>query len=98
MLYKTATIEFRTRWIKYIYDLQERICTALSEEDGKEKFAKDEWQRAEGKGGGGITRTIANGNVIEKGGVNTSAVYGKVTDKMRTDLRIEGSKWFAALF
>ena len=95
MLYKTATKEFRGRWIEYIYDLQERICTALSEEDGKEIFAKDEWQRAEGKGGGGITRTIANGNVIEKGGVNTSVVYGKVTDKMRTDLKIEGSKWFA---
>lgn len=95
MLYKTATKEFRGRWIEYIYDLQERICTALSEEDGKEIFAKDEWQRAEGKGGGGITRTIANGNVIEKGGVNTSVVHGKVTDKMRTDLRIEGSKWFA---
>ena len=67
----------------------------LAEEDGKEIFVTDEWERAEGKGGGGITRTIANGNVIEKGGVNTSVVYGKVTDKMRRHLKIEGSKWFA---
>lgn len=95
MLYKTATNEFRGRWIEYIYDLQEKICSALSEEDGKEIFASDEWVRAEGKGGGGITRTIANGNVIEKGGVNTSVVYGKVTDTMRKHLKIEGSTWFA---
>ena len=44
-------------------------------------FLKDEWQRAEGKGGGGLTRVIQNGNVFEKGGVNTSVVYGHVTDK-----------------
>jgi coproporphyrinogen III oxidase len=95
MLYKTATNEFRLKWIHYIYQQQEKICSVLSEEDGKEIFATDEWARAEGKGGGGITRTIANGNIIEKGGVNTSIVYGKVTDKMRTHLKIEGSKWFA---
>jgi coproporphyrinogen III oxidase len=95
MLYKTATNEFRLRWIQYIYQLQEKICTALAEENGKEVFATDEWERAEGKGGGGTTKTIANGNVIEKGGVNTSVVYGKITDKMRRHLNIEGSKWFA---
>jgi len=95
MLYKTATREFRERWIGYVYDLQEKICIALSEEDGKEVFASDKWERPGGKGGGGITRTLANGKVIEKGGVNTSVVYGKVTDKMRTDLKLEGSKWFA---
>jgi len=95
MLYKTTTTEFKERWIKYIHDLQEKICSALSEEDGKRDFATDAWERADGKGGGGITRTFENGNVIEKGGVNTSIVYGEVTDKMRTDLKIEGSKWFA---
>ena len=93
--YKTETKEFRGRWIDYVYDLQEKICNALSAEDGKENFATDEWQRAEGKGGGGITRVIENGNVFEKGGVNTSVVYGKVTDQMRKQLKLEGSKWFA---
>ena len=94
-IYKTTTKEFRGRWIDYIYDLQEKICAALEEEDGKENFATDEWQRAEGKGGGGITRVIANGNVFEKGGVNTSVVYGKVTETMRKQLKLEGDKWFA---
>ena len=42
-----------------------------------------------------LPELLQTGNVIEKGGVNTSVVYGKVTDKMRKHLKIEGSKWFA---
>jgi len=95
-LYKTATNEFRLNWIHYIYHLQENICKALEAEDGKAKFSYDEWQRAEGRGGGGLTRVIANGNIFEKGGVNTSVVYGHVTDKMRSQLKMDGAKWFAA--
>ena len=75
MLYKTDTGEFRDKWIRYVYELQETICNALSETDGKADFIKDEWQRAEGKGGGGLTRTLADGNVFEKAGVNVSVVY-----------------------
>ncbi len=96
MLYKTATHEFRERWIRYIYDLQDRICDALTQLDGKEKFVQDEWERAKGKGGGGVTRTISNGNIIEKGGVNTSVVYGKVTERMKGLLQPGAVKWFAA--
>ncbi len=40
-------------------------------------------------GGGGKSRIIQNGNVFEKGGVNTSVVYGEVTDVMRKQLKIE---------
>ncbi|MEO8416471.1 MAG: oxygen-dependent coproporphyrinogen oxidase [Ginsengibacter sp.] len=80
-------------WILYIESLQDSICKALEESDGKEKFIEDTWQRKEG--GGGKTRVIANGNVFEKGGVNTSIVFGDVTDAMRTQLKINGSKWFA---
>lgn len=80
-------------WILYIESLQDRICSALEKLDGKEKFIEDKWQRKEG--GGGKTRVIANGNVFEKGGVNTSIVFGDVTEAMRTQLKINGSKWFA---
>lgn len=80
-------------WIEYIHDLQNRICTALEEVDGKAKFFEDKWERPEG--GGGKTRVIANGDVFEKGGVNTSVVFGEVTDAMRTQLKINGAKWFA---
>jgi coproporphyrinogen III oxidase len=33
--------------------------------------------------------------VFEKGGVNTSIVFGDVTDAMRSQLKINGAKWFA---
>ena len=86
-------MNIKESWISYIHDLQNRICAALEEVDGKATFAEDEWQRPEG--GGGKTRVIANGAVFEKGGVNTSVVFGDVTDAMRTGLKINGAKWFA---
>ncbi|GAB2665375.1 oxygen-dependent coproporphyrinogen oxidase [Flavihumibacter cheonanensis] len=84
---------FKDQFIAYIHDLQNRICAALEAADGKARFIEDQWERPEG--GGGKTRVIANGNVIEKGGVNTSVVFGEVTDAMRTQLKINGHSWFA---
>lgn len=55
--------------------LQLDICHQLEETDGKGKFMSDPWERA--GGGGGVTRVLTHGNVIEKGGVNFSAVWGK---------------------
>jgi len=60
-------------WFK---KLQKDICTALETEVGKEKFLIDAWEHAHG--GGGISTIMQNGNVIEKGGVNFSAVSGQV--------------------
>jgi coproporphyrinogen III oxidase len=87
-------MNIKDAWISFIHDLQSRTCSALEKVDGKAKFVEDAWQRAEG--GGGKTRVIQNGNVFEKGGVNTSVVYGDVTDAMRTQLKINGATWFAA--
>ena len=86
-------MNIKDNWIAYIHDLQNRICRALEEADGKATFQEDKWERPEG--GGGKTRVIANGNVFEKGGVNTSIVFGPVTDLMRTQLKIDGDNWFA---
>jgi coproporphyrinogen III oxidase len=58
----------------YLLDLQERICDALTQEDGQGKFVEDTWERSEG--GGGRSRVLVNGAVIEKGGVNFSHVFG----------------------
>ncbi|PWU04593.1 MAG: oxygen-dependent coproporphyrinogen oxidase [Bacteroidetes bacterium] len=85
--------QIRAEWIQYIEDLQNRICKGLEDMDGKASFREDKWTRPEG--GGGKTRVIANGNVFEKGGVNTSVVYGDLTDIMRSQLKMEGSSWFA---
>jgi len=93
LLYKTGTHAFRDRWITHIHDLQDRICKALEELDGKAVFATDDWQR-EG-GGGGLTKVMAGGDTFEKGGVNSSVVWGKVNDAMRSQLKIEGHRWFA---
>ena len=58
--------------------LQERICSQLEDTDGKGKFISDPWQRS--GGGGGITRVIGEGKIIEKGGVNFSAVWGRTPE------------------
>ena len=64
----------------YFQDLQDQICQALEKADGKAKFYEDNWER-EG-GGGGRSRVIQNGKVIEKGGVMFSAVWGDLHEKM----------------
>lgn len=86
-------MDIKQNWINYINELQDRICREMEEADGKSVFLEDVWERPEG--GGGKTRVITHGNVLEKGGVNTSVVYGDVTDNMRKQLKIEGEKWFA---
>jgi coproporphyrinogen III oxidase len=58
--------------------LQSDICAQLEKADGKGKFISDVWQRP--GGGGGVSRVMAGGNVIEKGGVNFSEVWGKTPD------------------
>jgi len=75
----------KEEWVKMIHKLQDNICTALEACDGKAKFFEDKWEREEG--GGGKTRVIAGGNVFEKGGVNTSIVFGDVTDQMKSQLK-----------
>lgn len=80
-------------WTTIIHSLQDNICSSLEGCDGKAKFIEDKWERSEG--GGGKTRVIQNGNVFEKGGVNTSIVFGNVTEAMRTQLKIEGHSWWA---
>jgi coproporphyrinogen III oxidase len=57
----------------WLLQLQNDIVQALEAVDGA-SFLRDEWQRAEG--GGGISRLVEEGNVIERGGVNFSHVLG----------------------
>jgi coproporphyrinogen III oxidase len=57
----------------YFVDLQDRIVARLEAIDGK-SFRRDEWTRPEG--GGGISRLVEEGNVLERGGVNFSHVMG----------------------
>ncbi len=74
--------------------IQELICHQIAEIDGKGSFIKDKWQRDEG--GGGLSRVLADGKVLEKAGVNFSAVYGNLNDAMKRSLNIEDASSFFA--
>lgn len=72
---------------------QQKICKALEEVDGKSHFSVEEWSHIEG--GGGITRVIQRGNVFEKGGVNFSAVEGKIPGFMKAQVNADADLFFA---
>ena len=58
---------------QYLIALQDRIVAVLAAIDGK-PFRRDAWDRPEG--GSGISCLIEEGNVLERGGVNFSHVFG----------------------
>lgn len=74
-------MSIKERFIDHIHSLQDSICAGLEGIDGKAVFREDKWERPEG--GGGKTRVIADGNVLEKGGVNTSVVHGPLPAAMQ---------------
>ena len=80
----------------YLRDLQDRICTAITEVDGGEGFREDTWTHA--NGGGGRSRVLEGGAVIEKGGVNFSHVRGDQLPPSATSSRdgIAGKPFEAA--
>ncbi len=84
------TKEMITDWFK---ELQDRICEALETADGVGHFFEDNWQRD--GGGGGRSRVIQDGAVIEKGGVNFSAVHGKTPQKILQALQLENADFYA---
>jgi len=73
--------------------IQDEICAALEQLDGKATFVEELWQRD--GGGGGRTRVIQDGNIIEKGGVNFSAVEGELPEVMKKALKVDQSDFFA---
>ena len=78
----------------YFQQLQDSICQALQQADGKGTFREDHWQRP--GGGGGRSRTIQNGAIIEKGGVGFSAVHGQMHEQQLRSLNItEKADFFA---
>jgi coproporphyrinogen III oxidase len=83
----------KTKFYSYIQTLQDQICKGLEDVDGVAKFRQDLWERPEG--GGGRTRVIENGNVIEKGGVNISAVHGALPVAMQTYFNVGEVDFFA---
>jgi len=57
----------------YLTGLQDRIVDCFGELDGN-AFLRDAWERPEG--GGGVSRLLEEGNLLERGGVGFSHVTG----------------------
>ncbi len=89
-MYSTA---IKDNFYQYIQKLQDTITNSIEAIDGKAKFHQDLWDRPEG--GGGRTRIIENGNVIEKGGVNISSVHGKLPESMQKYFGVTDANFYA---
>lgn len=74
--------------------LQDLLCDEVERADGRARFGKDAWTRAEG--GGGVTRVIADGAVFEKGAINVSAVEGPAPAALVEHLGAPARSFFAA--
>ena len=91
----------KNKFYQYIQTLQDQICKGLEDIDGVAKFRQDLWDRPDTSkglstgGGGGRTRVIENGAVFEKGGVNISAVHGKLPDSMQKLFNVGEADFFA---
>ena len=70
----------------YLDSLQDRLCDEFTAiDDGL--WREDQWLRREG--GGGYSRSLSGGSIIEKLGVNVSHIFGKTLPFAATDKRPE---------
>ncbi len=74
--------------------LQDAICAGLEAIDGQARFREDAWERPQG--GGGRSRVIEGGRIIEKGGVNFSHVFGTMPDRISEALKVDSGLVFHA--
>jgi coproporphyrinogen III oxidase len=79
---------------QYLLDLQQNIVTALEIADGA-TFERDQWVREQG--GGGISRLLEGGNLLERAGVLFSHVKGDTLPASATAHRpnVAGRSWEA---
>ena len=78
---------------EHYQQIQNEICAGLELADGEGKFQEEIWNRD--GGGGGRTRIIQNGSVLEKAGVNFSAVHGKLPDSIKKAFGVSEDDFFA---
>ena len=78
-------------WMRHFQDW---LCYRLELADGSgTKFQETPWEHA--AGGGGRTRVLLHGNVLEKGGVAFSAVCGSLTEPAAQALLLPDRRFFA---
>ena len=79
-----------TDWFKGLQDL---ICADLEQADTRVAFREDLWDRP--GGGGGRARIMTDGQVIEKGGVNFSAVHGETPKTILRAMNLPKADFYA---
>ena len=84
---------FKDQVVAAYQQIQDEICKGLEITDGKALFEQELWDRA--GGGGGRTRIMQGGDVIEKGGVNFSAVHGKLPEAVKKAFKVDSDDFFA---
>lgn len=78
---------------KAFQELQDEICRGIEQLDSQSKFTEDAWTRP--GGGGGRSRVIIHGDLLEKGGVNFSEVQGELPDEIAREYGSEVNGFFA---
>lgn len=73
--------------------MQDEICNKISLADGEASFVEELWQHTEE--GGGRTRILQKGRILEKAGVNFSAVSGNLNNNMMEALSLQSAGFFA---
>jgi len=86
--------EIRRRMASLLEAAQREVCDALERLDGRGRFGRDAWERP--GGGGGVTRVLQDGAVLEKAGVAFSHVHGELPEAFAGRLRGTG-RAFAAV-
>ncbi|RZK46010.1 MAG: oxygen-dependent coproporphyrinogen oxidase, partial [Hymenobacter sp.] len=79
-----------TAWLQ---DFQTRLCQQLEAADGGARFGQDDWLRP--GGGGGHSRVLENGRILEKGGVGFSAVEGTMSEAAARQLHMPDPHFYA---
>ncbi|GAB3223118.1 oxygen-dependent coproporphyrinogen oxidase [Hymenobacter seoulensis] len=89
----TSFPRFRDSVEHWMRQFQDWLCQQLENADGTGTFQEDAWQHH--SGGGGRSRVLLEGNIIEKGGVNFSAVEGTMSEHAARVLLMPDPNYFA---
>jgi coproporphyrinogen III oxidase len=88
-----AAPAFRDTVADWMRQFQDWLCQQLEQADGTGRFQEDAWQHH--GGGGGRSRVLTLGSIIEKGGVNFSGVQGTMSEQAARVLLMPTPEYFA---
>ena len=84
---------FRDTVADWMRQFQDWLCQQLEATDGTGRFREDAWEHH--GGGGGRSRVLTEGSIIEKGGVNFSGVQGTMSEQAARVLLMPTPDYFA---